>query len=160
MKAIQIQQTGGADVLRLTELELPAPTHGEVTVRLRACGVNYIDIYKRAGNYPVPLPLPGILGQEGAGEVEAIGEGVEGVRLGDRVSFCGVMGSYAQKINVPASALLNLPDEISFEQGAAFPLQGMTAHYLLHDYTPVRPGKSVLIHAAAGGVGLLYQVRA
>lgn len=156
MKAIQIKEYGTPEVLHWQDVEDPAaPAAGEARVRLRVAGLNYIDIYRRSGNYPESLPLPLILGQEGAGVVEAVGEGVETVKVGDRVAYCNVLGSYAAIVNVPADRLIPLPDEVTFEQSAAFPLQGMTAHYLLHDYVKLQLGKTVLIHAAAGGVGLL-----
>ncbi|MBV9123013.1 MAG: quinone oxidoreductase [Planctomycetes bacterium] len=153
MKAIRVQQYGGPEVLRLEESEAPAPGPGQALVRLRAAGVNFIDIYQRRGGYPVPLPYtPGL---EGAGTVEAVGQGVTDVHPGDRVAYTGSPGSYAEANVVPADRLLPLPANLSFEQGAAFPLQGMTAHYLIHEYRLPRAGDTVLIHAAAGGMGLL-----
>jgi NADPH2:quinone reductase len=153
MKAIQIKQTGDANVLHLQDIETPKPKHGEALIRLKAAGLNYIDIYLREGKLPSPLPF--IPGLEGAGIVEEVGEGVIDLKPGDRVAYTGGKGSYAEYSIVNASQLIPLPKEISFEQGAAFPLQGMTAHYLLHEYYAVKPNDHVLVHAAAGGMGLL-----
>jgi NADPH2:quinone reductase len=153
VEGIRILENGGPQVMQFTEFELPAPGAGEARVRLHAAGVNFIDIYQRRGRYRIPLPYtPGL---EGAGVVEQVGEGVKEVKLGDRVAYSSTIGSYAQANNVPAHMLIPLPAELSFEQGAAFPLQGMTAHYLLHEFHKLKPGETVLIHAAAGGMGLL-----
>ncbi len=157
MKAIRVEATGGPEVLKLVEvptLEKPGP--GQVVVRLHAAGVNFMDVGQRRGSYPVKLPFTP--GAEGAGTVESVGEGVVSVKPSDRVAYTGVPGSYAEKVLAPADRLIPLPDDLSFEQGAAFPLQGMTAHYLIHDFRKLKPGDFVLIHAAAGGVGgLLVQ---
>jgi len=153
MKAIKISTHGDATVLKLDEVAIPTPAKGQVLIRLKAAGLNFIDIYMRVGRYTRELPF--IPGLEGAGIVEAIGEGVTEVKPGDRVAYTGNIGSYAEYNVVQAWQLIPLPDEITFEQGAAFPLQGMTAQYLLHDYYPIKPGTNVLVHAAAGGVGLL-----
>lgn len=153
MKAIQISEFGDASVLTLQHLPVPKPAAGQALVRLQAVGLNFIDIYMRTGTYPRPLPF--IPGLEGAGIVEAVGEGVNEVKVGDRVAYTGNIGSYAEYNLVKAWQLIPLPPHISFEQGAAFPLQGMTAHYLMYGYHHVKPGDYVLIHAAAGGVGLL-----
>lgn len=155
MQAIQLTELGKPEVMRLRDVELPPLAAEEARVRIAMSGVNYIDVYHRTGTYPEKLPLPFTLGQEAAGVVEAVGENVNAVSVGDRVAFCNVIGTYAEAINVPADRLIQLPTNISFEQAAAFPLQGMTAHYLLHDYARIKPGKTVLIHAAAGGVGSL-----
>lgn len=153
MKAIRITANGDADVLQVQSLPDPVPGPGEALVRLKAAGINFIDIYMRSGRYSTPLPYtPGL---EGAGIVEAIGEGVTEVKVGDRVAYAGQRGSYAEYNVINAAQLIPLPSTISFEQGAAFPLQGMTAHYLLHDFYPVGPKTDLLVHAAAGGVGLL-----
>lgn len=153
MKAIRIDKYGGPEVLRLQDVELPAPGPGQVRVRLMAAGLNFIDIYQRRGEYPVPLPYTP--GHEGAGIVEVVGNEVSGFKAGDRVAYTGHLGAYAEASIVPARILVPLPDDLSFEHGAAFPLQGMTAHYLIHEYRPPKPGDTVLIHAAAGGMGLL-----
>ncbi len=153
MKAIRIDKYGTPDVLRLKEIELSRPKPGEVRLRLQAAGLNFVDVYQRRGEYPVPLPYTP--GHEGAGVVEAVGENVNGFKRGDRVAYTGHLGAYAEASMVPASSLISLPDDFSFQQGAAFPLQGMTAHYLIHEYRLPKPGDTVLIHAAAGGMGLL-----
>lgn len=153
MKAIRVVQYGKPDVLKLTDVELPEPKPGEVRVRLQAAGLNFIDVYQRRGEYPVPLPYTP--GHEGAGVVEAVGENVNGFKRGDRVAYTGHLGAYAEASIVPASRLISLPDDLSFQQGAAFPLQGMTAHYLMHEFRLPKSGETVLIHAAAGGMGLL-----
>lgn len=153
MKAIQISQFGGPEVLKLHDIPIGKPGQGQALVRVKAAGINFIDIYQRRGTYPVPLPYtPGL---EGSGIVEAVGEGVKNVKPGDRVAYVHEPGSYAEQNLVVADHLIPLPSTFSFEQGAAFPLQGMTAHYLLHEFRKVKPGDIVLIHAAAGGMGLL-----
>lgn len=153
MKAIRVQEYGGPTFLRFEEVPTPTPGPGQALVHLVMAGVNFVDIYQRRGSYPVPLPF--IPGREGAGVVEAVGKGVTIVKQGDRVAFTGQPGGYAEAIVVPAETLIALPADLSFEQGAAFPLQGMTAHYLLHEFRRPKPGDTVLIHAAAGGMGLL-----
>lgn len=153
MRAIQISQYGGPEVLKIKDTKIGAPGKGEALIRIEAAGVNFIDIYQRRGTYPVPLPyIPGL---EASGVVEAIGEGVKNVRPGDRVAYADKPGSYAEQSLVNAERLILLPSELSFEQGAALPLQGMTAHYLLHEFRKIKPNDIVLIHAAAGGMGLL-----
>lgn len=153
MKAIVIEQYGGPEVLALQDVPVKQPRAGEALVRIVAVGVNFVDIYWRTGFDPQPLPL--IPGLEAAGVIDTIGEGVSTVKPGDRVAFARQPGTYAEACVVPADSLIPLTDEVSFEQGAAFPLQGMTAHYLIHDFRKPSPGDIVLIHAAAGGVGLL-----
>ena len=153
-QAIRIHQTGGPEVLSWETVDLPAPAPGEATVRQHAVGLNYIDTYHRTGLYP--LPLPSGIGLEGAGVVEAVGEGVSEVKVGDRVAYAGgPIGAYAEVRNIPAHRLLTLPEAISFETGAAMMLQGLTAAYLLRKTYRVQPGDAILMHAAAGGVGLL-----
>lgn len=153
MKAIQIINNGDAAVLQIQDVPKPVPGVGEALIEMKAAGINFIDIYQRTGRYKTPLPYtPGL---EGAGIVKEIGAGVTQVTVGDRVAYTGQLGSYAEYNVVPASRLIPLPEYLSFEQGAAFPLQGMTAHYLLHDFYDVKPNDHILIHAAAGGVGLL-----
>lgn len=153
MKAIQISQYGEAEVLKIKELQIGKPGPGQALINIKVSGVNFIDIYQRRGRYPVQLPyIPGL---EASGVVEAIGEGVTNVKPGDRVAYVHEPGSYAEKNLVQAEYLIPLPPEISFEQGAAFPLQGMTAHYLLHEFRKIKPNDIILIHAAAGGMGLL-----
>jgi NADPH2:quinone reductase len=154
MKAIRISNNGDADVLKLSDVEpKPSPAAGQVLVKIHTAGVNFVDVYQRRGNYPVKLPF--IPGLEAAGVVEASGEKVTGIRVGDRVAYTGHLGSYSEYTAIDAGRLIKLPKELSFEHGAAFPLQGMTAHYLIHDFRRPKQGDTVLIHAAAGGVGLL-----
>ncbi len=155
VQGIRISQHGEADVLKLEDYDLPAPGKGEALILLHAAGLNFLDIYQRRGNLGYKLPMPYTPGHEGAGVVEQVGEGVTVVKPGDRVAYTGVLGSYSQAIIVPAEKLILLPAELSFEQGAAFPLQGMTAHYLMHEYHKIKNGDTVLVHAAAGGMGLL-----
>lgn len=153
VQGIRVSANGGAEELKFGDVELPFPGPGEALVRLHAAGVNYIDVYQRAGVYKVALPYtPGL---EGAGVVEKVGEGVTSVKVGDRVAYTSVPGSYAQAVIAPADKLIHVPDDLSFEQAASFPLQGMTAHYLVHEFHKIKKGDSVLIHAAAGGMGLL-----
>ena len=153
MKAIQISQYGEAEVLKIQDVKIGNPTKGQALVRMHAAGVNFIDIYQRRGTYPVPLPyIPGL---EGSGVITAIGEGVTNVKPGDRVAFVHEPGTYAEECLVNANYLIHLPEKLSFEQGAAFPLQGMTAHYLIHEFRKIKRHDIVLIHAAAGGMGLL-----
>lgn len=152
--AIRLHLTGGPEVLRWEAVDVPAPAAGEATVRHQAVGLNFIDTYHRTGLYP--LPLPSGLGLEGAGVVEAVGEGVSEVKVGDRVAYAGgPVGAYAEVRNIPAHRLLKLPDAIDFKTAAAMMLQGLTAAYLLRRTYRVQPGDTVLIHAAAGGVGLI-----
>jgi NADPH2:quinone reductase len=154
MKAIKISNYGDASVLQLTDRSpKPAPAKGQVLVKIHAAGVNFVDIYQRRGTYPLHLPyIPGL---EASGVVEALGSGAKGFRIGDRVAYTGHIGSYSEYTAIAADRLIKLPKGLSFEQGAAFPLQGMTAHYLLHDFRKLKKGDTVLVHAAAGGVGLL-----
>lgn len=152
--AIRFERTGGPEVLQWVEVEVPPPVAGEVRVRHQAVGLNFIDTYHRSGLYPVPLPSG--IGQEAAGVIEAVGEGVAEFAPGDRVAYVGgALGAYSEIRNVVASSLVKLPDALSFEQGAAMMMQGLTAQYLLRRTYRVQPGDSILIHAAAGGVGLI-----
>jgi NADPH2:quinone reductase len=153
MKAIQVSQTGGPEVLNLVELPVPEPNANEALIQIKTAGVNFIDVYFREGRYQAPLPF--IIGQEAAGIVVGVGSDVRMLQLGDRVAYTGVMGSYAEYASVPADRLIKIPETIEFETAAAAMLQGMTAHYLSHSTYPINDGDSVLIHAAAGGVGLL-----
>ena len=153
MKAIRVHEYGDAGVMRLEDLPEPAPRTGEALVRIDAIGINYIDVYQRMGLYPVSLPFTP--GGEAAGVVEAIGPGVRDVREGDRVAWQGVLGAYAEKAVVPADRLVRLPQGLDAAEGAAVMLQGMTAHYLACSTYPLRSGDACLVHAAAGGVGLL-----
>jgi len=153
MKAIQVARVGGPEVLTLVDVPVPDPKPHEALVQIKAAGVNFIDVYFREGRYPAPLPF--INGQEAAGLVVAVGLDVTTLRLGDRVAYTGALGSYAEYAAVPADRLVKIPDELDFEQAAAAMLQGMTAHYLSHATYPIKNGDTALIHAAAGGVGLL-----
>jgi NADPH:quinone reductase len=153
MKAIQIQKTGGPEVLQLVEVPVPQPKPHEAVVRIAAAGVNFIDVYHREGRYPVALPF--VIGQEAAGVVSAVGSDVRNVKTGDRVAYAMVMGGYAEYAAVPADRLVTIPDGVSDRQAAAAMLQGMTAHYLAYDTFPLKAGQTALVHAAAGGVGLL-----
>jgi NADPH2:quinone reductase len=153
MRAIQITQTGGAEVLQLRELPTPTPGPGEALIQIEACGVNFIDIYLREGRYASPLPF--IPGQEAAGTVVGIGPDVSSVKIGDRVAWCGVPGTYAQFAVAPVARLIAIPGGVTTRQAAAAMLQGMTAHYLAHSTYAIQPNDAVLVHAGAGGVGLL-----
>ncbi|HEY3027158.1 MAG TPA: quinone oxidoreductase [Pyrinomonadaceae bacterium] len=153
MKAIQVSQVGGPEVLRLVELPIPNPKPNEALVQIKAAGVNFIDVYFREGRYPAPLPF--INGQEAAGIVSATGANVINVKVGNRVAYSGALGNYAEYASVPADRLVKIPDKLDFNQAAAAMLQGMTAHYLSHSTYPIKAGETALVHAAAGGVGSL-----
>ena len=153
MRAVQARESGGPDVLQLVDVADPTPGRGQVLVNVAAAGVNFIDTYRRSGIYPGSFPH--VVGSEGAGEVVALGPGVTDVSVGDRVAWSDGPGSYADLVAVPAARLLRVPDEVDLETAGALPLQGMTAHYLCSSTYPVQPGDTVLVHAAAGGVGLL-----
>ncbi|MFC4002285.1 quinone oxidoreductase family protein [Prauserella oleivorans] len=151
--AVRIERTGGPEVLQTAEVEVGEPGPGEVLVDVAAAGVNYIDTYQRSGIYRVPLPYtPGL---EGAGTIAAVGSGVTGLRVGDRVAWQGHPGGYAQRALVPAEIAVRIPDGVPDETAAATMLQGITAHYLVNSTYPVSDGETILVHAAAGGVGLL-----
>lgn len=153
-KTVVIDTFGGPEVLRLTDREVPAPGPGEVTLRHHACGLNFIDVYQRTGLYPLALPHP--MGMEAAGVVEAVGADVSHLKPGDRVAYASQPpGSYSEARTMPAAQVCPLPDGISFEQGAAMMLKGLTAEYLFHRTVPLKAGDTVLFHAAAGGVGLI-----
>lgn len=153
-KAIRIHATGGPEVLQWEDVEVGDPGPGQVRLRQSACGLNYIDVYGRSGMYPVG-DLPAVLGMEGAGAIDAIGAGVDDLAVGDRVAYPMTLGAYAQVRLIEANLLVSLPDTISDETAAAMMLKGLTAHYLLHRTYPVQPGDSILVYAAAGGVGLI-----
>jgi NADPH:quinone reductase len=153
VRAIQISETGGPDVLLPVELPDPQPGPGELVVDVAAAGVNYIDTYQRNGTYPMPLPyVPGL---EGIGRVRATGDGVTAFAVGDRVAWAESLGSYVEQAVVPAEKAVPVPDGVSDEAAVGALLQGMTAHFLVHDTHSVQPGEDILVHAAAGGVGLL-----
>lgn len=153
MKAIQIQSTGGPEVLEVVELPIPEPGPGQVLIRVEATGVNFIEIYFRKGVYKTAFPL--IPGSEAAGTIEELGPGVNGFKAGDAVASTAVIGSYAEYALVPAAQLVKVPDGLNLEQAAAVLLQGMTAHYLTRSTYPLKAGETALVHAGAGGVGLL-----
>ncbi len=153
MKAIRIHAYGGPEVMQLEEIPTPVPGAGQVLVRVEAAGVNFIDVYHRTGLYKVPLPYT--LGQEGAGTVETLGNGVTSVRRGERVAWTSVPGSYAEQAVVPADRLVSVPDRVTTRQAAAVMLQGLTAQYLVTSTYPLQAGHTCVVHAAAGGVGLL-----
>ena len=151
--AIRAHQAGGPEVLRWEEVDVGEPGPGQVHIRQQAVGLNYIDVYHRTGLYPQQLPFtPGV---EGAGTVEAIGPGVTALQVGDRVAYAGPIGGYTEKRLIDADRLVKLPDEIAFEQAAAMMLQGMTVRMLLRAVHRVEAGETILVHAAAGGVGLI-----
>lgn len=159
MKAIQIRQTGGPEVMALVDIPVPQPGPGEALVKVRASGVNFIDVYYREGRYKTGLPF--VNGQEGAGVIERVGPGVSDIRPGDAVAWCSVLGSYAEFAVVSAEKLVKVPDGIDLKLAAAVMLQGMTAHYLSHSTFALKKGDTALVHAAAGGVGqLLTQMAA
>jgi NADPH:quinone reductase len=153
MKAVRVREPGGREMLSLDDVPTPQPGPGEARVKITASGVNFIDIYHRKGLYKGQYPLT--LGQEGAGTVDAVGEGVAEVKLGDRVVYASVQGSHAEYAVVPAARLVAIPEGVSFEQAAAAMLQGLTAHYLATSTFPLNEGDTALVHAAAGGVGHL-----
>jgi len=153
MKAIQVKHPGGPEALELVDLPVPQPKAGEAVVKLTASGVNFIDVYFREGRYKSPLPF--VVGQEGAGVVTAVGSEVKSVKVGERVAWTGLQGAYAEYAAVAADRLVSIPSGVTDQQAAAAMLQGMTAHYLSHDTYPLKRGETALIHAAAGGVGLL-----
>lgn len=154
MKAILISQTGDPAVLQLTESDTrPSPGPGQVLMKIHAAGVNFVDVYHRRGRYPQSLPF--VPGLEASGVVEQLGDNAGAWKIGDRVCYTGHLGSYSEYTAIDASKLIALPKGFSFEQGAAFPLQGMTANYPVNDFLKPKAGNTVVVHAAAGGVGLL-----
>ena len=153
MKAIQVKRAGGPEVLELVKLPVPEAKGAEAVVKIIAAGVNFIDVYYREGRYKAVMPF--VPGQEAAGEVVAVGTSVTNLKVGDRVAYTMVLGSYAEYSAVAADRLVKIPEGVSYQQAAAAMLQGMTAHYLSHDTYPLKKGETALVHAAAGGVGLL-----
>jgi NADPH2:quinone reductase len=153
MKAIQVKQTGGPEVMELIELPVPQPKPNEAVIKVGAAGVNYVDVYYREGRYKAPLPF--VVGQEAAGTVSAVGSEVKDIAVGDRVAHASTLGSYAEYMAVAADRLVKIPQGVSDREAAAAMLQGMTAHYLAYDTYPMKKGETALVHAAAGGVGLL-----
>ena len=153
MKAIQVKRTGGPEVLELADLAVPEAKGNEAVVKIAASGVNFIDVYYREGRYKAVLPF--VPGQEGAGQITSVGPDVKQLKVGDRVAYTAIMGSYAEYATVPEDRLVKIPRGVNYQQAAAAMLQGMTAHYLSHDTYPLKKGETALVHAAAGGVGLL-----
>ena len=151
--AIRIHAPGGPEVLQWDEVEVGEPGSGQVRIRQAAAGLNFIDIYHRTGLYPQPMPLT--LGVEGAGTVEAVGQDVSDLKVGDRVAYAGPLGGYSEERLIDADRLVKLPNDIGFEQAAGMMLRGMTAHMLLRSVHEVKQGETILVHAAAGGVGLI-----
>lgn len=154
VKAIRIHKTGGPEVLQLEDITLPAPGPGELRVRNHAIGLNFIDTYFRTGLYPAPQ-MPFVPGNEAAGEVLAVGPNVTEFKPGDRVAYVATLGSYAEERNVAVNSTVSLPEAVSYEAAASMMLKGMTAEYLLHRTYAVKPGDTILVHAAAGGTGLI-----
>jgi len=153
MKAIKVSEVGGPEVLTFVDVPAPKPKPDEALVQIKVAGVNFIDVYFREGRYPATLPF--INGQEASGVVAEVGSEVNNVQVGDRVAYTGALGSYAEYAAVPAGRLVKIPEALSFEQAAAAMLQGMTAHYLVFSAYKLQKGEFALVHAAAGGVGLL-----
>ncbi|MBX3552326.1 MAG: quinone oxidoreductase [Pseudolabrys sp.] len=153
--AVRVHKLGGPDVLTFEDIEVPAPGQGQIKVKQHACGVNFIDTYFREGAYPSPVGLPFVAGNEGAGEVIAVGPGVTDFKVGDRIAYVVALGAYAAERLLPADRVVKLPDNISYEQAAGMMLKGMTVQYLLNRTFKVGKGTIALIHAAAGGVGLI-----
>ncbi len=153
MKAIQVKEPGGPEVLQFVDVPVPQPKGNEAIVKVAAAGVNFIDVYQREGRYKVPAPF--VAGQEGGGTVTAVDAQVKSVKAGDRVAWTGIQGSYAEYVAVPADRLVLVPAGVSDHQAAAIMLQGMTAHYLVYSAFALKAGDTALVHAAAGGVGLL-----
>jgi NADPH2:quinone reductase len=153
--AVRVHKTGGPEVLTLEDIEIPAPGQGQIKIKQHACGINFIDTYFRVGMYPSPVGMPFVAGNEGAGEVTAVGPGVSDFKVGDRVAYVVALGGYAAERLLPAERTVKLPDNISYEQAAGMMLKGMTVQYLLNRTYKVTKGTTVLIHAAAGGVGLI-----
>jgi NADPH2:quinone reductase len=154
MKAIQVKQIGGPEAMEVVEMSVPQPKANEAVVKLAASGVNFVDVYFREGRYKAAV-LPFVLGQEGAGVITDVGAEAKSVKVGDRVAWTGVQGAYAEYAAVPADRLVPIPQAVSDQQAAAAMLQGMTAHYVSHDTYQLKQGETALVHAAAGGVGLL-----
>jgi NADPH2:quinone reductase len=153
--AVRVHKHGGPDVLTLDDIDVPAPGQGQIKIKQHAAGVNFIDTYFRVGMYPSPVGMPFVSGNEGAGEVTAVGPGVTDIKVGDRVGYVVPLGGYSAERLLPADRALKLPDNITYEQAAAMMLKGMTVQYLLNRTYKVGKGTIILVHAAAGGVGLI-----
>ena len=153
--AVRVHKTGGPEVLTLDDIEIPAPGQGQIKIKQHACGVNFIDTYFRIGMYPSPVGMPFVSGNEGAGQITEVGPGVTDLKVGDRVAYVVPLGGYSAERLLPAERAVKLPDNISYEQAASMMLKGMTAQYLLNRTFKVKKGDIILVHAAAGGVGLI-----
>ncbi len=153
--AVRVHKTGGPEVLTLDDIEVPAPGQGQIKIKQHACGVNFIDTYFRIGMYPSPVGMPFVSGNEGAGQITEVGPGVTDLKVGDRVAYVVPLGGYSAERLLPAERAVKLPDNISYEQAASMMLKGMTAQYLLNRTFKVKKGDIILVHAAAGGVGLI-----
>src|SRR6266704_4783609 len=153
--AVRVHKTGGPEVLTYEDIQVPAPGPGQIKVKNHASGINFIDTYFRSGMYPSPVGLPFVSGNEGAGEVIAVGPGVSDIKVGDRVGYVSALGAYAAERLLPADRAVKLPDKITYEQAAGMMLKGMTVQYLLRRTYKVQKGDTILIHAAAGGIGLI-----
>src|SRR6266436_5771358 len=153
--AVRVHKTGGPEVLTYEDISVPAPGPGQIKIKNHASGVNFIDTYFRSGMYPSPVGLPFVSGNEGAGEVIAVGPGVSDIKVGDRVGYVSALGAYAAERVLPADRAVKLPEKISYEQAAGMMLKGMTVQYLVRRTYKVQKGDNVLIHAAAGGIGLI-----
>jgi NADPH2:quinone reductase len=153
--AVRVHKHGGPEVLTYEDIDIPAPGKGQIHLKQHAAGINFIDTYFRSGLYPSPVGMPFVAGNEGAGEVTAVGEGVTDIKVGDRVGYVVALGAYAGERNMPADRAVKLPDSISYEQAAGMMLKGMTVQYLLNRTFKVQKGMNILVHAAAGGVGLI-----
>jgi NADPH2:quinone reductase len=153
--AVRVHKAGGPEVLTLDDIEVPAPGQGQIKIKQHACGVNFIDTYFRIGMYPSPVGMPFVSGNEGAGQITEVGPGVTDLKVGDRVAYVVPLGGYSAERLLPAERAVKLPDNISYEQAAAMMLKGMTAQYLLNRTFKVKKGDIILVHAAAGGVGLI-----
>ena len=153
--AVRVHKHGGPEVLTYEQIDVPAPGQGQIRVKQHAIGINFIDTYFRMGMYPSPVGMPFVAGNEGAGEVTAVGSGVTDFKVGDRVAYVVGLGGYAEERILPADRVVKLPDQISYEQAAGMMLKGMTVQYLLHRTFKVQKGNTILIHAAAGGIGLI-----
>src|ERR1051326_5822712 len=153
--AVRVHKHGGPEVLTFEDVQIPAPGQGQIKIKTHAAGINFIDTYFRMGMYPSPVGMPFTAGNESAGEVLAVGPGVTDLKIGDRVAYVGPLGGYAAERLVPADRAVKLPDNISYEQAAGMMLKGMTAQYLLRRTYAVKKGDTILVHAAAGGVGVI-----
>src|ERR671937_2956623 len=153
--AVRVHKTGGPEVLTYEDIPSPTPGPGQIKIKNHASGINFIDTYFRSGMYPSPVGMPFVAGNEGAGEVIAVGPGVTDVKVGDRVGYVSALGAYAAERVLPADRAVKLPDQVSYEQAAGMMLKGMTVQYLVQRTFKVQRGHTILVHAAAGGIGLI-----